>query len=117
MRISDYIKYVIFTLLLFFVGCNFEGDFSQNEIGHLYVDVLIAEETYKTEPDSLKVVLDSIYRLHNITEEQYLSELEKYEYDKEKWDTLFSFAEKYLDTLRAIEDSATAKKKASALQN
>ncbi len=107
MKISNYI---IFALLLFFVGCNLEGNFSQDEIAHLYVDVLIAEETYKTEPDSLKATLDSIYYFHNITEKQYLTELEKYEYDKEKWDTLFSFAEKYLATLKAIEDSTTAKK-------
>ncbi|MDA3862017.1 MAG: hypothetical protein PF445_12415 [Melioribacteraceae bacterium] len=96
-------KYLAFTLLLFLFSCDFTDDYSQKDIAHLYVDVLIVEETYKTDTDSMQIARDSLYNLHKIDESKYLNALKKYRYDEETWEDFFSLAEIYLDTLKKIE--------------
>ncbi len=96
-------KYILSTLLLLLISCNFTEKVSPKEIAHLYVDILIAEETYKVDADSMKIATDSLYKFHNISESKYLKELENYRYDEETWKEFFSLAEEYLDTLKAVE--------------
>ena len=96
-------KYLILSLSFFFYSCDFFEEPSQKNYAHLYVDILIAEETHKTDVDSLQIVLDSLYKTYNTSESNYLLELEKFSYNKETWDEFFGLTEEYLDTLKAIE--------------
>ena len=96
-------KQILFISLLLLVSCNFTEETSQKEIAHLYVDILVAEETYKTDADSMQIALDSLYKFHNISESKYLKELENYSYDEDAWKEFFNLSEEYLDTLKAIE--------------
>ena len=96
-------KQILFISLLLLVSCNFTEETSQKEIARLYVDVLVAEETYKADSSSMQIAIDSLYKLHNITESKYLEELENYRYDEDTWKEFFNLSEEYLDTLKAIE--------------
>ena len=107
-------KYLLFTLFLFLISCEVNEKISQKKISQLYVDILIAEETYKTDSDSMKIVIDSLYKFHEITESKYLKEFENYSYTEDTWKEFFKNAEEYLDTLKAVEKRANIKKSLSS---
>jgi len=94
-------KYLI-VLLVFVAACNLFSP-TKDEIAHLYVDILVAEEEYKSDTDSMKIVVNKLYKNYDITEEDYRTELEKYKYDEETWAEFFVYAENYLDTLKSQE--------------
>lgn len=96
-------RYILVIFLVISSGCNFQEPKSQTEIAHLYVDILVAEEEFKSNSDSLTIVVDSLYSFYNINEQHYLEQLESFRYDVDTWDTFFNIAEEYLDTLKAIE--------------
>lgn len=96
-------KYIIITLIIFFISCENKPQPTQKEVAHLYVDILVAEETYKREIDSMKIVVDSLYKLHNINEEIYTSSIVDYKNDEDTWNNFFDFATEYLDTLKVVE--------------
>ena len=98
-------KYFLIILLIIFAGCNLNEKKSAKEIAHLYVDILVAEEEYKSksDSDSLKIVIDSLYSSYQIDEPNYLEQLNNFRYDIETWDNFFAIAEEYLDTLKAQE--------------
>lgn len=91
-----------------FTSCKTEQKFEKEKIARLYVDILIADETYKHDKDSLKFVTDSLFNYYKIHSEDYKSELEKFKFDETAWDEFFLSVETYLDTLNAIEDRRVA---------
>jgi len=100
------------------VGCHSEEKIDKEKVAHLYVDLLVSQETYKYNIDSLKIVVDSLYNEYQLTEEQYKNTLEKFKYDEKTWDEFFRIAEEYLDTLKAQENRRIEeqKKKEKALK-
>ena len=96
-------KYILLTILLLLVSCESTPQPSQKEMAQLYVDIQIAQETYKTMTDSMKIAVDSLYKFHNITKEVYTLSLVNYKNDKDTWNTFFDLATEYLDTLKAVE--------------
>lgn len=96
-------KYIIITLFIFLISCDNISQPSQKEVSKLYIDVLFAEEMYKTDIDSMKIAVDSLYEFHDITKETYISSLTKYKTNEETWNAFFDLATVYLDTLQAIE--------------
>ena len=74
-----------------------------DDIAHVYVNVLVAEEEFKSNADSLKILIDKIYKDYDIDEKIYLTALENYKYDEATWDEFFVIAENYLDTLKSQE--------------
>lgn len=92
------------------VGCNSDSKYDKNQIAKLYVDILIAQEFYKQNKDSLKIITDSLHNYYQLSSGQYKIEIEKFEHDEVTWDEFFKFAEEYLDTLKAKEDSLIAEK-------
>ncbi|NOX65897.1 MAG: hypothetical protein GXO85_08875 [Chlorobi bacterium] len=95
----------------FFSGCSSEDEVDKDKIAHLYVDILVTQETYKYNIDSLKIAVDSLYKDYHLTEQQYKSSLEKFKYDEQTWSDFFKLAEVYLDTLKAQENRRIAEKK------
>lgn len=102
-------KYFLALLFLILIGCD-DKTHSQKDVAKLYVDILIAEETYKTMSDSLQISLDSLYNYYKTSESQYLTALKKFKYDEETWNEFFALAEEYLDTLKALEERNTKQK-------
>ena len=96
-------KYIIITLFIFLLSCESKPQPSKKEVALLYVDILVAEETYKREIDSMKIAVDSLYKFHNITKEIYTASLVGYKTDEDTWNNFFDLATEYLDTLKAVE--------------
>lgn len=74
-----------------------------DDMVHVYVNVLVAEEEFKSNADSMKIVINKIYKDYNLDEKIYLNELENYKFDEATWDEFFLLAENYLDTLKSQE--------------
>lgn len=111
-------KQIIIGLILFSLfstGCETKPKFEPEKVAHLYVDLLMIDESYKFDQDSLKIFADSIFNHYQISEEQYKNEIESFQFSEETWSDFFSLAEKYLDTLKKIEDRSIAQKEENAL--
>ena len=96
-------KYLILSLFVLFIGCDGQSQPSQRKVAQLYVDILVAEETYKTDIDSMNIAIDSLYNEHQITKETYMGKLTEYKFNETTWDKFFTYAQEYLDTLKAVE--------------
>ena len=96
--------------VLFIGGCSSKEKIDKEKIAHLYVDILVSQETYKYNVDSLKIAVDSLYKDYQMTEDQYKKTLEKFKYDEKTWDEFFKLAEEYLDTLKAQENRRIVEK-------
>lgn len=66
----------------------------------VYVENVVAEETYSTNADSLQVHRNLIFSKFKITEKDFQNELEKYANDKTKWESFFKKANDYLNDLK-----------------
>jgi hypothetical protein len=97
------VKYLAFLLMMFFMACGVENKPSQRDVAKLYIDILVAEETHKSEADSMNIAIDSLYKEHQITKEEYKKILAEYKFNEATWDDFFAFAQEYLDTLKAVE--------------
>jgi len=91
-------------LIILTSGCNEEPKIEKEKVAHLYVDILIAGETYKHNSDSIKIITDSLYVYYKIPQDQYKNEIEKFQFSEETWDNFFKLAEEYLDTLKSQEE-------------
>ncbi len=96
-------KHIILSLFILLISCDGSTQPSQKEVALLYIDILVAEETHKTDIDSMKIVVDSLYKFHLLAEEDYTASLVEYKTDEETWNSFFDLANEYLDTLKAIE--------------
>lgn len=96
-------KYIYLSLFILLISCDSATQPSQKEVAQLYIDILIAEETYKTDIDSMNIAIDSLYKIHNLTQDIYTSSLDEYKHNDDTWNDFFDFADEYLDTLKAIE--------------
>lgn len=95
-------KYPLILFILLF-SCDFSNSPSMDDMAHVYVNILVAEEEYKSDADSMKIAINSVYKDYDIDEKIYLAELENYKYDEKTWDEFFMLAENYLDTLKSLE--------------
>ena len=104
-------KFIVLLVLLGMIstGCAPEEEYDKRKTAHLYVDILVAEETYKHNIDSLKIITDSLYSYYQISGEEYKRGIEKFNYSEETWDEFFKLAEEYLDTLKASEERKNIK--------
>ena len=97
-------KYIAVLLsVIFLIGCSTEKKPSQSEVAKLYVDILVAEETHKSDADSMTIAIDSLYKKHQTTKEEYHKILTEYKFNEATWDQFFVLAQEYLDTLKAVE--------------
>ncbi len=101
MRTIIYFILIINFCLLLFQGCESREELPTEKLARLYVDILIAEQTYMYDSDSLQIVLDEVYSRHGITKIEYQNEISKFESDEERWDRFFESAKNYLDSLKS----------------
>ena len=66
----------------------------------VYVENVIADETYAYNSDSLRVHKKAVFEKYNITESEFESELGKYSEDKTMWERFFKRANDYLNDLK-----------------
>ncbi len=92
--------FIIFSLLFLVSSCGNKERVDREVLAKTYVDLLIAEQQFMEKPDSLLIKKSEIFAENNLSEEEYLSALEKYSSEKEKWDQFFKYAQTYLDSLQ-----------------
>ena len=66
----------------------------------IYVENVIADQTYPGNSDSLTIRKNSIFKKYGVTQKDFESELGKYSQDKDQWASFFKKSNKYLDELK-----------------
>ena len=69
-------------------------------MAHVFVDILIAEQMYQHDLDSLNLVVQSVYEKYSITKEIYDNQINGFSSDAEQWEEFFDLAQSYLDSLK-----------------
>lgn len=66
----------------------------------IYVENIVAEEKYFSNPDSLILHRQKIYEKYKTSKTDYDNYLKSFEGNQEKWDLFFKEAESYLNELK-----------------
>ena len=100
-------KFLFLSLILFFLlsGCEKKNKIEMDQLSDIYLSILFAEDSLSYSPDSLKSVRDKIFEENAVSEKDYLSVLESFKSDKEKWVKFFDVVNSKLDSMLAAEDS------------
>ena len=101
MKRARRIKLLLFLLPICLAACSDSREIEQDKLVKIYVDILIAEETYFDNTDSLQIKYDEIFDGYNVSEEDYRKQIEIMALDKEEWDRFFNKAYVYIDTLKS----------------
>lgn len=89
----------VFLILLLCSDCG-GGKASEEVLVKVYVENVIADQTFTKNPDSLRIKKEAVFKKYGITEQEFESELRKYSQDKERWASFFKKANTYLDDLK-----------------
>jgi len=65
-----------------------------------YADYLVAQDSLGNDVASSKKIRESLYKKYNVTEEAYLSTINKYNHDEKEWAVFFGKVMKELETRR-----------------
>jgi len=100
-------KFTALLILMFFVivGCVEEKSTDMDKLSNVYISLLFAEDSLSYSPNSLKSVRDSVFKKYKLSRKEYLSQLESFRNDKEKWVMFFDIVNAKLDSMLAVEDS------------
>lgn len=94
---------IIFVLLIVFIaGCDEEVKGPDKNLAKLYVDLQVSQELYSYNQDTLKVKQDSIFAHYNTNMEKYRERIEAIPFNSAAWDTFFSYAQHYIDSLKTV---------------
>ena len=86
-------------LFLIFAACAKEK-ISEDVLVKVYVENVIAGQTFINSKDSLNIQKAQIFKKYGITEKEFKSELAKYYQQKDKWTGFFKKSDEYLDELK-----------------
>lgn len=81
-------------------GCNFHSKVDEDIMCKTYVDILIAQEMYLPNYDSLNIQKNLIFKKYGIDSSDYYYTLSSYKDDEETWEIFFNNSLAYLDTLK-----------------
>jgi hypothetical protein len=91
---------IILIVLTTFSACKEDEGLPREKIAQIFVDILIAEQTYQNDLDSLNIAVQSVYDKHGISKSIYDNEISKFASDEESWKEFFDSAKTYLDSLK-----------------
>ncbi len=95
------ISSVLFLSLIAGIKCQPEkSNIPVDKIAKVYVDLLVAKELHRSNPDTIKVLEKEIFTKYGIDSTFYEAAIKNFKDDKKKWDEFFSIAKSYLDSLR-----------------
>ncbi len=80
-------------------GCNGKS-VSEEVLVKVYVENVIADQTYASNSDSLTIHKKNIFKKYGLTQKDFESELSKYSQDKDEWAKFFKKCNEYLDELK-----------------
>lgn len=90
--------FLFFTLLLF-ISCS-QNNLEENTAVKVYVEKIIIEEKYLSQPDSIKFHLNNLFAKYKTSEEEYKSFMYGLGYKSENWNRFFNSANEYLIQLK-----------------
>ena len=91
---------IIIFVFTFFPNCTREESLPKKKIAQIYVDVLIAEQTYQFNSDSLNSAVQNVFEKHGVSKNIYDDEVNRLAADEENWSDFFKLAKTYLDSLK-----------------
>lgn len=91
--------FLLLFLALLYSGCSKEK-VSEESLVKVYVENVIASQTFASNSDSLRVHKETVFKKYGITEKEFEVELGKYSQDKEIWARFFKSANDYLIELK-----------------
>ncbi len=101
MLLKKYYKYFCFLVsIIFLSACNNPNKIDKVTMGKVYVEVLVAQETYLPDFKLLKKEKAKIFSRYKISEADYKYTLSEYGTSEEEWEEMFKNSLAYLDTLR-----------------
>lgn len=80
-------------------GCSGKS-VSEEVLVKVYVENVIADQTYTSNSDSLTIHKKNIFNKYGLTEKEFESELSKYYQDRDQWAKFFKKSNEYLDELK-----------------
>ena len=93
---------LIFLILIFvFVtACDNNTVIPEEKFIHVYVDLMIVQDTTRTNPLPLDSLKEIVFTRHDITSELYDKTIAKYNSSPEEWEEFFDKAIAYLEALK-----------------
>jgi len=85
-------------------SCSEEEVIPEEKFIHIYVDLMIAQDTTRVNPLSLDSLKEIVFTKHNITSELYDKTIAKYNSLPEAWEEFFEKAIAYLEELKTKKD-------------
>jgi len=100
-RITKYFIYsFIFVFITIYYGCSEKQKLDVKTLAKVYTEILVNNELYSSNPDSLNIMKQRILNSYNLTEDEYINEFKKFENDENLWKEFFKEARIYLDSLK-----------------
>jgi hypothetical protein len=95
-----YNSQIIFLIILILSGCS--GDnFDEDIAVKIYVENLIVEAKYISQPDSIEYYQKIVFDKYKISKEKFKKYFENLEHDQIRWNSFFKKADQYLIELRS----------------
>ena len=97
---------LIFLILIFvFVtACDNNTVIPEEKFIHVYVDLMIVQDTTRTNPLPLDSLKEIVFTRHDITSELYDKTIAKYNSSPEEWEEFFDKAIAFLEELKTKKD-------------
>lgn len=91
---------ILFLAVLLFVSACKENKPDEDKLVRIYVENLIAEESFKENPEVLKGEKAKLFQKYKTTEKEFESDLRAIGNDKDAWERFFTKSRILLDDLR-----------------
>ncbi len=91
---------VFFVFLIFFTNCSEKQRIDTKTLAKVYTELLVNNELYRNNPDTLSVLKSQILENYNLTEKEYLRQFKELDDNQELWKQFFKEAKVYLDSLK-----------------
>lgn len=92
--------FILFVIVLLSTPSCQKEEMDEDKLVRVYVENLIIEETYLSNPDSLKIKKEILHNKFSTTKDKFESELAKLGSDREKWERFFNKSRTLLEDLR-----------------
>ena len=91
----------LYLLMLFFIACSNDKVIDENKFVKVYADLVIAQDTLIPNKEVFDSVKTKIFKKYGVTFKQYNYTISYYNKDVKRWESFFSQAIAYIDTLRS----------------
>lgn len=95
------LSFSVLVFVIALISCDESRLVDEDVLAKSYVDLLIAEDHYENNTDSLAIRQNEIYEKYGIDKESYLYSFDKISKDPENWKSFNQLAQSYIDSLKS----------------